>query len=375
MIGMGSAKAPVTEIPYERAIWLKDQATAFDYFNSNLRTVKLKLKFQETPEGGDVFKRVQAGTIKAGVGLSSHATGVPEGLIFLGVPFGYDPARHVEWLIWGGLELQREILAAHNVMVVPIAVYPESGGYFVEAIPDNPYGEGGFSSKDWLLRWFGLGKDVLAAAFPNLSFVAEEAGSAPLAHFGSNPIDPDTGEPYLLYPGDPDKEKPADVLNGFEFSSANTDYQLLWTDKVHEARDPNEYPAEYWEVVNPVAAGGQYYYNTWHQPTQVFELWLNKDFWENELTQEERDQIKALGIETLEYAVGISQERSMRKIAREGATVGIDWPEDVLDALEIEARKIYDDHLKKSNKANKKGGRSGIVLQNMIDFGWDFYQP
>jgi hypothetical protein len=364
MIGMCSAKVPVTEIAYERAIWLKDQATAFDYFNSELAgTAKLKLVNQ--PKGGDVFLRVQAGTIKVGVGLSSHATGVPEGAIFLGVPFGYDPARHVEWLLGGGLELQREIMAAHNVVVVPISVYPESGGYFVEAIPDNP---DDFATKDWLLRWFGLGKDVLAGAFPNLSFTAEEAGSAPLAHFGNNPIDPSTGEPYLMYPGTPD-EKPADVLNGFEFSSANTDYQLLWIDKVHDARDPNEYPAEYWEVVNPIAAGGKYYYNTWHQPTQVFELWFNKDFWENELTKKQRNQIKAIGNETLVYAAAISQERSLRKIERAGATVDIDWPVEVRGALKAEALEIYDGLM----KGKKKKDRRGEVLKNMIEFGWDLY--
>lgn len=341
---------------------LADAQLAFEFFINELEMLsenKLRLIPRKTPEGEqitDIFERVQAGSANGGIdvghGLTSQATGVDGTSYFLGIPFGFEPQEHVRWLLYGGgLELQREMYAPHNVVPVPIGVVPESGGWFMNAIPDKladfeqMLHDAAEAGDPYHLRWFGLGKDTLAAAFPDIRFASETAGSAPITYFGSNAPNED------------------DMLDGFEFSSANTDVSLLWDQLI----DPPT-------VVDPATAGGTVYYRTWHQPTIVTEFWFNKDFWDS-LPQHQRDLIDFLCMATLGRSVSVSQDDSLDFIASKGITVNIDWPEEILAALKDAARNIYTDHLTLDSNGKptgpKSGDGSGKVLWSMIQFGWE----
>jgi TRAP-type mannitol/chloroaromatic compound transport system substrate-binding protein len=350
--GVGyAASPPVPPTVYfeNRLPGLIDYDNCRDFF---VHTLAGELNLTERPRtDNDVFARVSSGELQVGCGLASqvYSSLSREGNYFLGIPFGFEPRRHKSWLLQGGgLQLQREIYEAHNVVPVPIAVVPESGGHFLERIPDDP---AVFNATGWKLRWFGIGQEVLSLAFPNLEFASAVAGGAPLAYFGSN------------------SPKKKHTLDGFEFATPNTDWDLVYNKKVH----PEPIPGEEWPVYNPAVAGARYYYKTWHQTTQVFEFWFNMDYWDS-LGPSGQASIESAMRKTLTYAVNISQEDSLDKIeaeiaaaaAGEPSAVGLEWPEDVLSSLKDKAAYIYQRDASANRNIND-------ILESMSDFGWEFY--
>jgi hypothetical protein len=304
----------------------------------------------------DVFARVASGKLKVGCGLASQAYSAlsREGNYFVGIPFGFYPDEQASWLIDEGWDIQKQIYAAHKVVPVPIAVVTESGGHFLERIPDNPHE---FNRTGWRVRWYGMGQEVLGGAFRGLSFNPAQAGGAPLAYFGYN--------------GDR-SNNPAAKLHGFEFATPNTDWDLVYGAKVHRANDPR-FGTEYWQVDNPAVAGARYYYNTWHQPTQVFEFWFNLDYW-NDLGPAKQEDIKNAMEDSLNYALNIDQEGSLNLITEEIAAaagsqdweVGMDWPEAVIDKLKRAAEKTYQTDYRKNKNIRR-------ILDSMAARGWNLW--
>jgi TRAP-type mannitol/chloroaromatic compound transport system substrate-binding protein len=258
-------------------------------------------------------------------------------------------------LYGGGSELQKDIYDKYDVVPIPVAVMPESGGHFLMPIPPDP---DDFNATGWRLRWYGIGQEILANAFPGLAFNPAEAGAAPLSFFGDNG---DRAEPY--YPGQ--------KLQGFEFATPNTDWDLTYkfgAAKVHGA----DHSTEPWVVTNPADAGARYYYKSWHQKTQIFEFWFNKGFWKR-LGSEKQKKIICASRETLMHSVRVSQIDSLDKIESKIATaaagdpyaVGIEWPSDILNELRGAADQLYQyDSAADPNIAD--------ILESMENFGWEW---
>jgi TRAP-type mannitol/chloroaromatic compound transport system substrate-binding protein len=187
--------------------------------------------------------RIQAGSTAAGFWAGKIAAAP----LFSSVPFGPEAPEYLAWLYQGnGLKLYQEMYdqAGYNVKVMPIAIIPpETAGWYTKEI-NSPE-----DLKGLKMRFYGLGGQVM-----------EKLGVSVT----------------LLPPGEifPALEKGA--IDATEFSMPSLDKNLGF----YKVCKYNYFPG-------------------WHQQATVTELLINKDFWNDELTEAQRAMIELVAKATV----------------------------------------------------------------------------
>ena len=177
----------------------------------------------------EVLNAVSSGKVNSAYTTAGYwAAQVPAAPIFSAVPFGPEALEYLAWFYHGnGRKLHQEAYdrAGFNVHVIPCAVIsPETAGWFREEITSAEQFEG------MNIRFFGLGAEVM-----------RKLGAQP-----------------SLLPGG----KIYDALKNGELDA--TEYSIPAIDahlKFHEIAKNNYFPG-------------------WHQQATIFELMINKEFWE-----------------------------------------------------------------------------------------------
>ena len=177
----------------------------------------------------EVLDAVSSGRINSAYTTAGYwAAQVPAAPIFSAVPFGPEALEYIAWLYHGnGRKLHQEAYdrAGYHVRVIPCAVIsPETSGWFREEIDSVE------KLKGMNIRFFGLGAEVMR-------------------NLGANPSLLPGGQIYdALKSGE---------LDATEYSIPAIDEHL----KFHEIAKNNYFPG-------------------WHQQATVFELMINREFWE-----------------------------------------------------------------------------------------------
>jgi TRAP-type mannitol/chloroaromatic compound transport system substrate-binding protein len=147
--------------------------------------------------------------------------------IFSTVPFGPDMPEFLAWIYHGGgIELQNELFAAHNIHTIPCGIQPpEASGWFRKEIKTVN------DLKGLKMRFFGLGAKVM-----------EKLGVST----------------QLLAPGDIFQALQLGTIDATEFSNPSLDEKL-----------------GFYQVAK------YYYFPGWHQQASIIDLFINKAKWDS----------------------------------------------------------------------------------------------
>ncbi len=146
---------------------------------------------------------------------------------FSTVPFGPDMPEFLAWMYYGGgLELQNEMFAPHNIHSMPCGIQPpEASGWFRKEIKTVA------DLRGLKMRFFGLGAKVM-----------EKLGVAT----------------QLLAPGDIFQALQLGTIDATEFSNPSLDEKL-----------------GFYQVAK------YYYFPGWHQQASIIDLFINKAKWDS----------------------------------------------------------------------------------------------
>ena len=177
----------------------------------------------------EILDGVSTGKVSAGYAISGYWQGkIPAAAIFSSLPFGPSGPEFLAWLKFGGgMELYQEMYTQHgyNVKVLACGMSPpESSGWFTKPIRSIK------DLKGLKIRFYGLGGEVM-----------RKLGASPSLIPG--------GEIF------PALEKKA--IDATEYSLPVVDEKLGF----YKVAKYNYFPG-------------------WHQQSTVFELLINKNFWE-----------------------------------------------------------------------------------------------
>lgn len=147
--------------------------------------------------------------------------------IFSTVPFGPDMPEFLAWIYYGGgIELQNELFAAHNIHTIPCGIQPpEASGWFRKEIKSVD------DLKGLKMRFFGLGAKVM-----------EKVGVST----------------QLLAPGDIFQALQLGTIDATEFSNPSLDEKL-----------------GFYQVAK------YYYFPGWHQQASIIDLFINQAKWDS----------------------------------------------------------------------------------------------
>ncbi len=147
--------------------------------------------------------------------------------IFSTVPFGPDMPEFLAWMYHGGgLELQNELFARHNIHTIPCGIQPpEASGWFRKEIRTVD------DLKGLKMRFFGLGAKVM-----------DKLGVST----------------QLLSPGDIFQALQLGTIDATEFSNPSLDEKL-----------------GFYQVAK------YYYFPGWHQQASIIDLFINKAKWDS----------------------------------------------------------------------------------------------
>jgi TRAP-type mannitol/chloroaromatic compound transport system substrate-binding protein len=190
----------------------------------------------------EMLDSVSKGQINAGYTTPGYNTGLVgnKGGIFSAVPFGPDAPEFLAWIYYGdGRKLWQEMYdkAGYNVHSIPCGIIaPETSGWFSKPI-DKPEDLQGLR-----MRFFGLGALVMEKMGVSTSLL----------------------EAKEIFPA---LEKGA--IDATEFSMPAIDKLLGF----HKILKYNYFPG-------------------WHQPATTFEVIINKDFWNKDMSKSQRAMLE-----------------------------------------------------------------------------------
>jgi len=220
----------------EGAVFFQNMVNAMD------KTIKVKLyEPGKLMPAFEIHDAVSTGKVNSGYTMSGYIQGkVPAAAIFSAVPFGPSVEVFASWFSEGnGLKLYQEMYDTNgfNVKVLPITAYAaETAGWFRKPI-EKPE-----DFKGLKIRFYGLGGKVLAKL----------------------------GASVALIPGAeifPALEKGA--IDATEYSMPVVDQKLGF----YKVAKYNYFPG-------------------WHQPSNTFELLINKDTW-NSMSKRQQSMIQS----------------------------------------------------------------------------------
>jgi TRAP-type mannitol/chloroaromatic compound transport system substrate-binding protein len=230
----------------------------------------------------ETFDAVAKGSIDAGYTAGTFWAGKDVTFnIFSAIPFGPAADEYLAWMRHGGgLELQDELYAEHNLKSVLCGVVtPEAAGWFRNEIT------GVDDLKGLKMRFAGLGARVIG-----------ELGVSP----------------QLLAPGDIYLALETGTIDATEFSTPAADASLGF----HEIAD-------------------YYYFPGWHQQSAFAQMLINLDAW-NGLSEAHRTAIETACDATITRTLAAgeaAQAQALAELEAKGAKVSM-LPDAVLAALE-----------------------------------------
>lgn len=233
----------------------------------------------------EMLDSISKGQINAGYTTPGYNTGKlgNKGGIFSAVPFGPDAPEFLAWIYYGeGRTLWQEMYdkAGYNVHSIPCGIIaPETSGWFSKPI-DKPADLQGLR-----MRFFGLGALVMEKLGVSTSLLSSKE----------------------IFPA---LEKGA--IDATEFSMPAID-KLLGFQKILKFN----------------------YYPGWHQPATMFEVLINKDFWQEKMSASQQSIMemgcKAAMLDGL--ALGEAIQFPVMKSNQEKGVQNRYWSDEMLNAF------------------------------------------
>lgn len=243
----------------------------------------------------EMLDAVHAGKVNASYGVSGYWSGkFPAADFFTAVPFGPEATEYIAWIYYGGgMELWQEMYDSNGMNVKTLlcgVLPPETSGWYVKEIDSvDDY-------KGLPIRFFGLGGKVLQNLGASVTLLPG-------------------GEVFAAL------EKRA--IEGGEFSMPAIDTKLGF----YKVAKYNYFPG-------------------WHQQATLFELLINKDVWEKEMSERQRMLIetlcKASTLNTMAWTESIQYE-VMLKNQNERGVKNMYWSDEMLDAFKASWVKVAEE--------------------------------
>lgn len=230
----------------------------------------------------EMLDAVHAGKVNACYGVSGYWSGkFPAADFFTAVPFGPEATEYLAWIYYGnGMKLWQEMYDSNGMNVKALlcgVLPPETSGWYVKEIKSVE------DYKGLPIRFFGLGGKVLQKL----------------------------GASVTLLPGGevfPALEKRA--IEGAEFSMPAIDSKLGF----YKVAKFNYFPG-------------------WHQQATLFELLINKEVWENKMSDQQRSLIETLcmasTLNTMAWTESIQYQVMMENESKHGVKNHY-WSDDML---------------------------------------------
>lgn len=241
----------------------------------------------------EILDAVSSGKANSGYTTAGYWIGkIPAAALFSAVPFGPEALEYMAWLYHGnGRKLYQETYdqAGYNIHVIPCAIIsPETSGWFKEEITSPE------QLKGLNIRFFGLGGKVM-----------EQLGA----------------NPSLLPGGEIFGALEKGQIDATEFSMPAIDERL-----------------GFYKIVK------NNYFPGWHQQATVFELMINKEFW-NGLTERQRAIIELVCMASMTNSVAEAEAAQGETLVRQRDENGVQlryWSDDMLQTY----RDAWDEVLK-----------------------------
>ena len=256
----------------------------------------------------EVFEAVSKGTVDAGLSSpASWSERMPAVAFFGAPPFGADAVETLAWLYEGrGLELWREVYAAHNVVPVPCGyVPPEAFGWFRAPVAGNePF-------KGLKMHLAGLGGQVLQKLGAQVLVLSAED----------------------VYPA-----LERGVLDAAQVSVPSVDSKL-----------------------GLARVAKHYYFPGWQQPTTILELIVHKPRWDA-LGESDRTLIETVCRDTLVFGLArgeAQQGLALSDLKKQGVQVHY-WSDEQLQRF----RNAYDGVVKEMRIKDETFKRVQDAYQN-----------
>ncbi len=202
--------------------------------------------------------------------------------IFSTVPFGPDMPEFLAWMYYGGgLELQNELFAAHDIHAIPCGIQPpEASGWFRKEIRTVN------DLKGLKMRFFGLGAKVM-----------DRLGVST----------------QLLAPGDIFQALQLGTIDATEFSNPSLDEKL-----------------GFYQVAK------YYYFPGWHQQASIIDLFINKAKWDSLADQQQAVIEQACGdmVRQIMAEGEATQWKAMKNMRDEHGVKLMRWPPEIMKAYE-----------------------------------------
>ena len=230
----------------------------------------------------EILDAVSSGKANSGYTTAGYWIGkIPAAALFSAVPFGPEALEYMAWLYHGnGRELYQEMYdqAGYHVHVIPCAVIsPETSGWFKEEITSAD------QLKGLNIRFFGLGGKVM-----------EKLGA----------------NPSLLPGGEIFGALEKGQIDATEFSMPAIDERL-----------------GFYKIVK------NNYFPGWHQQATVFELMINKEFWEA-LSERQRAVIELVCMASMTNSVAEAEAVQGEALTRQRDENGVHlryWSDEMLE--------------------------------------------
>jgi TRAP-type mannitol/chloroaromatic compound transport system substrate-binding protein len=211
--------------------------------------------------------------------------------IFSTVPFGPDMPEFLAWIYHGGgIELQNELFAAHNIHTIPCGIQPpEASGWFRKEIKTVS------DLKGLKMRFFGLGAKVM-----------EKLGVAT----------------QLLAPGDIFQALQLGTIDATEFSNPSLDEKL-----------------GFYQVAK------YYYFPGWHQQASIIDLFINKAKWDSLADQQKAVIEMACGdmVRQIMAEGEATQWKAMKEMRDKHGVKIMRWSPEILAAYEKAWKEVVAD--------------------------------
>jgi len=202
--------------------------------------------------------------------------------IFSTVPFGPDMPEFLAWMYYGGgLDLQNELFAQHNIHSIPCGIQPpEASGWFRKEIKTVD------DLKGLKMRFFGLGAKVM-----------DRLGVST----------------QLLAPGDIFQALQLGTIDATEFSNPSLDEKL-----------------GFYQVAK------YYYFPGWHQQASIIDLFINKAKWDSLADQQKAVIELACGdmVRQIMAEGEATQWKAMKNMRDEHGVKLMRWSPAIMNAYE-----------------------------------------
>jgi TRAP-type mannitol/chloroaromatic compound transport system substrate-binding protein len=247
----------------------------------------------------EMLDAVHAGKVNACYGVSGYWSGkFPAADFFTAVPFGPEATEYLAWIYYGnGMKLWQEMYDSNSMNVKALlcgVLPPETSGWYVNKI------DGIDDYRGLPIRFFGLGGKVLQNLGASVTLLPG-------------------GEVFAAL------EKKA--IEGAEFSMPAIDTKLGF----YKVAKYNYFPG-------------------WHQQATLFELLINKDVWENQMSERQRLLIETLcmasTLNTMAWTESIQAKVMLENEEKHGVT-NMYWSDDMLDQFRASWEKVAEENAAK----------------------------